>query len=186
MRYVPAINIFAWLREKPAVPRQNIKKYLQIFGAAAIVIAAIIAVVDLRAYQAFKQGIPHSGQHALQLGASPIDPSWIVSGSPVFHSAVFEGSVASGAWSGIWECIGPAKFVWHYDVDETIYIRDGAAEVEYLGETFELRPGDYARFVSGTTATWVVRDHVKKTFSIHNPGRFAKAVRHAMRLFGAP
>ena len=86
-----------------------------------------------------------------------------------------------GTLSGLWECIGPAKFVWHYSVDEDIHVLEGSAEIEYLGNKFTLHAGDSTRFVSGTTATWVVNERVKKTFRIQNPGYLIKAMR---RIFG--
>jgi len=69
------------------------------------------------------------------------------------------------------------EFVGHYSGDEVIYILEGSAEIEYLGKKFTLRPGDSSRFVSGTNATWVVTDRVKKTFRIEKPGPIINVMR---------
>jgi uncharacterized cupin superfamily protein len=185
MQSASVIGAFAKFRKISDAQFLSVTKFLQLVCAVTAVIFTIVAVVELQTYLRFKESIPHPGQHTLALEPNPVDPSWIVAGSPVFRSAVYEGSPDWDDWSGVWECVGPAKFVWHYVVDETIYIIEGAAEVEYLGETFELRPGDHARFISGTTANWVVRDRVKKTFAIQNPGRVARAVRRVVRFFEA-
>lgn len=100
---------------------------------------------------------------------APIDPSWIISGTPVFHTALFERSRRWGL-SGVWKCIGPGKFIWHYTADELIYVLEGSGEVEYLGKKFLLQEDDSIRFAAGTTATWTVTNHIKKIFRIENTG----------------
>jgi uncharacterized cupin superfamily protein len=115
----------------------------------------------------------------MELKLAPIDPSWIISGSPVFYAGAFDRS--PDTMSGIWECIGPGKFIWHYSVDETIYVLEGSAHIEYLDKQLTLRPGDSTRFVAGTTAVWLVTEHVKKTFRIKKLGRVEKIMRHILR-----
>jgi len=154
-----------------------------------LVIAAtlgLVLIVDLAAkapaFIGYKDGLGISEHH--ELSPRTIDPSWILSGSPIFHAAVFERSAHWASTSGIWECIGPASFEWHYGVDETIYILEGSADIEYMGKKFTLRAGDSTDFVAGTTAVWTVDDRVKKTFRIHRPGRVIRAVRAVLDQLG--
>ena len=123
----------------------------------------------------YKDGLGTSITH--DFPPDSIDPSWVISGTPSFRTTIFERSPFWGTSSGIWEATGPTKFVWHYSVDEVIYVLEGSAEIEYLGNTFILHPGDSTRFVEGTTATWTVNDRVKKTFRIQKNGTLVRWLR---------
>ena len=161
---------------------RSITPFLMVIAATL----ALVLVVDLAAkapaFIGYTDGLGVSERHELQLDS--IDPSWIISGEPVFHTAVFERSPQWASSSGIWECIGPASFVWHYSVDETIYVLEGSAEIEYMGRRFTLNAGDSTRFVAGTTATWTISDHIKKTFRIQRPGRIIKGMRSVLSFIG--
>ena len=150
-----------------------------LFVAAVISTLVVVLGVELvrakPAYLGYMDPVAKAGRHELK--PAPIDPSWLVSGTPSFQANVFEHLPNVGAVSGIWECTGPGKFVWHYEVDEAIYILEGSAEVEYLGKKFTLKPGDSTTFITGTTATWVVTDRIKKTYRIQNPGRLVRMMR---------
>src|SRR5258706_8967679 len=115
------------------------------------------------------------------LKPAPINPSWIISGSPTCRSNVFDISHDLSSESGIWECHGPAKFMYHYGWDESAYILAGAAEIEYLGTQFSLAAGDSVHFAAGTTAIWTVPAHVQKTFRVYDPGRIVKYMRRLVR-----
>jgi len=162
-------------------PREIRQFFLTIVGTLAVVLA-IDLITEMPAYIDYKSGLPQKKRDEFE--PTPIVPSWVISGSPVFHTAAFQHSPHWDAWSGIWECIGPAKFVWHYSVDEVIYVLEGSAEIEYLGSKFILNAGDSIRFVSGTIATWVVTDRVKKTFSDQKPGLLVKVMRGIVGYFG--
>jgi uncharacterized protein len=151
------------------------RSYLVIIATLIFIVA--IGVVYVPSYAAYKHGLPTVEQKELK--PAHVDLAWILSGSPVFYENAFED--LPGTLSGIWECVGPGKFLWHYSVDETIYILEGSAHIEYLGKAFTLNSGDSTRFVSGTTATWRVDNRVKKTFRIRNLGYGEKIFR---RLFG--
>lgn len=58
------------------------------------------------------------------LTPSPIEPSWIIEGSPVAQSSVLSKSTDGLAWTMVWEC-SEGKFDWYYDLDETILILGG-------------------------------------------------------------
>jgi uncharacterized protein len=153
--------------------RRNYRLILTIL----VVYIAIDVGFDIPSYAGYKDGLPIVERQELR--PASIDASWIISGSPVFHANAFEH--LPGTMSGIWECIGPGKFVWHYSVDETIYILEGSATIEYLGNQFTLNRGDSTRFVAGTMATWVVTDRVRKTFRITNLGFVEKIIRTFFR-----
>jgi len=121
---------------------------------------------------------------SLPLGPMEIPASQIISGSPVFRSNTFGSSGDGSTSSGLWECIGPTEFEWQYGTDETIYILEGSAEVQYLGRSFTLRPGDCTHFATGTVARWVVRERIKKSFTLYEPGQVVRKMRRIVRMLG--
>ena len=105
----------------------------------------------------------------------------MISGSPKIRVNEYGQSHYESFTSGIWECTGPAQFEWHYPVDESIYILEGAVQIEYLGKKFTLNAGDSTHFAAGTVAKWTVPERVKKTYAIYEPGRLVRLMR---RIFG--
>jgi uncharacterized cupin superfamily protein len=169
------IGSAAKTKDETSKRSRKIKQFLLTIAGTLAVVLAIDLVTKMPASIGYKSHIARSEYREFK--PAPIDASWVISGSPVFQASEFERAPYWGTSSGFWECIGPAKFVWHYSVDEDIYVLEGSAEIEYLGKKLTLHAGDSTRFVSGTTATWVVNDRVKKTFRIQNPGRYIKALR---------
>ncbi|PYU66020.1 MAG: hypothetical protein DMG56_01495 [Acidobacteria bacterium] len=106
-----------------------------------------------------------------------ISPPSLISGSPTCRSKVFDRSHDKSSETGIWECHGPAKFNYYYGQDESIYIIAGAVEIEYLGKKFSLAAGDSTHFAADTTATWTIREHVRKVFRLYEPGRIVRYMR---------
>lgn len=152
---------------------------LAVFGGIGMFAAAYTLVVrhgDVIRLTEF--GNP---QH-FELAVMKLDHSWMISGSPTFRANAFAASKDGASASGIWECSGPATFIWRYGVDETIYILEGATKIEYLGKTVTLGPGDSLRFAAGTHAVWTVPNYVKKTYRLDNPGRIVRVLR---RLFAS-
>ena len=181
---IPAVSgIGGAAKTKSAFSQKTIKfnQAFLIISTTLAVLLAIYMVSESPAYISYKIDLPRSERHELQ--PDPIAPSWLISGSPIFRTAVFQHSLNWDTWSGIWECIGPATFVWQYSVDEVIYVLEGSADIEYLGKKFTLHPGDSTRFVAGTIATWVVPDRVKKTFRIEKPRPLIKAMRDLSAYF---
>jgi uncharacterized cupin superfamily protein len=113
----------------------------------------------------------------LALEEQHVNPAWILEGHPSFRGVVYAHSPDDHTFSGIWQCDGPTRLRWHYDLDETVYILDGAAEVEHDGRIQLLRPGSVAFFPAGSTAVWSVPDHVKKAFASSNVGRLRRLLR---------
>jgi uncharacterized cupin superfamily protein len=146
-----------------------------------VVLGMLIAVSSLhflRAKRGYGDFVKKLGKREyIELTSAPINPSWIISGSPDCRANKFERSHDGSSGSGIWGCIGPAKFYWHYEGDESIYVLEGYAEIEYLGNKFTLRAGDSTHFTDGTKATWVVPEHIKKTYRIYDLGRVERHMR---------
>jgi uncharacterized protein len=184
---VPLIRALSGIDGIAKTENESSKKTInlnQAFLTISTTLAAFLAVYMISespAYISYKNDLPQSERHELR--PDPIAPSWLISGSPVFRTAVFQHSPDWDTWSGIWECIGPATFAWHYSVDEVIYVLEGSADIEYLGKKFTLHAGDSTRFVAGTIATWVVSDRVKKTFRIEKPRPLIKVMRDISAYF---
>ena len=140
--------------------------------------SAVQSVYFFRAKRAYGEFLGKLGKREhIELKLSPIKPSWVISGSPVCHANKFESAHDGMSASGIWGCVGPATFEWYYEGDESVYILEGSAEIEYLGKKFVLRAGDSTHFTDGTKATWNVPERVKKTWRIYDLGRVEKLMR---------
>ncbi len=117
---------------------------------------------------------------AAPLEPMKVDPSWVLEGSPKFFSHAYFTSPDGGTTSGIWACDGPGRFQWRHDTDESVYILEGEAFVDYEGVTHTLHPGDVTFFKAGTTTTWRVPLHVRKSFTLNNPGRVTRWLRRVL------
>src|SRR5262245_30796528 len=133
-----------------------------LLGVAAALLAAFGAYL-MRVKDGYLRIKERLGRkESIALGPYAVPASWVTSGSPVFRSNTFGQSQDRSTSSGLWECTGPAQFTWHYGTDETIYILEGSADVEYLGRRFTLRAGDCTDFAAGTTSNWTVSERVKR------------------------
>ena len=127
----------------------------------------------------------HARSHVAQLPAQTtapltpftIDPSWVIEGSPVIRSAVYATSPDGKNLSGIWECVGPSRFRWHFQSDESIYVLEGMVNIEVDGTIHSYGPGDTAYFPAGMVAIWHIPGNFKKSFTLHEPGRVDRWLR---------
>jgi uncharacterized protein len=140
-----------------------------------VVVVCVELIWAKPGYVDYREKLARRERH--ELHPVTVDSSWVISGSPVFRANVFQQSRHAATLSGVWECVGPAKFEWRYGVDESIYILEGAVEIEYLGRKIRLVAGDSTHFAAGTKAVWTVSDRVKKTYYINRPGRLTRAMR---------
>lgn len=101
----------------------------------------------------------------------------VLSGQPNFRVARYAGSADGKTSSGVWAADGPSSFEWRFHADEAVYIHEGLVEVDYLGRKFSLKAGDTAYFHGGTTATWTVPQHVRKSWTVHETGRLTRWLR---------
>jgi uncharacterized cupin superfamily protein len=106
---------------------------------------------------------------AVALKPAPIEPAWILDGSPVARAGEIARSTDGTAVSVVWDCTA-GTFAWHFGADETVHIVEG--EVEVSADGFGpriLRAGDAALFRAGTTARWHVPAYVKKIAYCRDP-----------------
>ena len=98
----------------------------------------------------------------VNLEPRPIEPSWIIEGSPVAQSCVLAKSADGLATTIVWEC-SEGRFNWYYDFDETILILEGSIVLE--NDTLRptrYGPGDVIFFRNGAHARWYVEGRVRK------------------------
>jgi uncharacterized cupin superfamily protein len=109
---------------------------------------------------------------AVSLKSAPIDPSWIVAGSPQTRSAELSRSRDGSAVTVIWDCTA-GDFDWSYTEDETVHILEGEAIVDEGSLRRTLRPGDVYLFPAGSTYRWHVPIYVKKLAFLRVPMPYA-------------
>src|SRR5690349_6983852 len=72
---------------------------------------------------------------------APINPNWIVDGSPHARAGLHSPSVDGNASTHIWECTA-GTFWWTFHDEETVFILEGQVRVTTPnGETRTLQPG---------------------------------------------
>jgi uncharacterized cupin superfamily protein len=149
-------------------------------AGAFLTVLAATAADSIR----YHHGAPAPSERAVErpLGEFKVDPSWILSGSPVFRGAETVRSPDGDMISGLWACDGPTSFVWHFSHDETVHLLEGHVEVEYEGRKFTITPGDTASFHAGTKAVWHVPKHAKKAYTLHQPSWMVRAWRKLDRM----
>jgi uncharacterized protein len=102
------------------------------------------------------------GNCGVDLRPSPIEPSWIIEGSPEARSHQLSASADKAATTLIWSCT-EGKFNWYYDSDETIVILEGSIVLESDGmPPKRYGVGDVIFFQGGAHAKWHVEGYVKK------------------------
>ncbi|MBX9457763.1 MAG: DUF861 domain-containing protein [Rhizobium sp.] len=96
------------------------------------------------------------------LEPAPINPDWIVSGTPVARAGLHSPSIDGRASTHIWDCT-EGSFWWTFGDDETVVILEGHVRVTTeQGEVRALGPGEIAYFAGGTRALWEVEGYVRK------------------------
>ncbi len=119
-----------------------------------------------------------------QLKDAPIQSAWIIEGNPKTRVKVLsDGSTDDSAFTVMWDCTA-GRFNWFYDVDETVYILEGAVTLTLpSGATRRLTAGSTYFFAHGTRAEWHVDHYVRKVAFCHSP--MSAKLRLAKRLFCA-
>lgn len=157
-------NRFAWL-------------LVGVFAYEGLLLAAKVAQYTGWIHPALP---PTAERQAAPLEPQDVNASWILEGKPEFRSRVYASSPDKTTVTGIWECVGPGKFMWRFDIDESVYVLEGKVHVEYKGEMHTLGPGDKAFFPAGVTAVWTVPERIKKSFTLHEPGRVTRFLRRLL------
>jgi uncharacterized cupin superfamily protein len=98
----------------------------------------------------------------VSLHDSPINPDWIVTGSPRARAGLHSPSIDGKASTHIWECTA-GSFWWTFHDDETVVIVEGQVKVTTpQGESRTLCQGDIAYFAADTRALWEIETYVRK------------------------
>ncbi|MFO1115050.1 MAG: cupin domain-containing protein [Beijerinckiaceae bacterium] len=93
---------------------------------------------------------------------APIQPDWIVSGSPRARMAELSRSRDGAAVSVIWDFTA-GEFDWRFDVDEWVQIVEGSAEIrDDDGNWRTLAPSSVVLFRAGVVSRWRVSAYVRK------------------------
>ena len=128
----------------------------------------------------------HTG---LDLTSSPIDPSWILDGTPMARNRVISHSSDKSAWLMVLDCT-PGAFRWTYQFDETVHVLEGSVAItDANGHTRTFTPGDVIFFPAGSVAQWRIDRYVRKLAFCQNPVpvplNFAwRLMRRAARVIG--
>jgi len=108
------------------------------------------------------QPVVFAAPAGIALDPSPIDPDWIVEGTPQVRSTRLARSADGTASVYAWSCTA-GRFHWHYTVDETLHIISGEVFVtDEKGEVRRLGPGDMVFFPAGSRSLWHVPKEVRK------------------------
>ncbi|TWF53028.1 cupin domain-containing protein [Neorhizobium alkalisoli] len=151
------------------------------------VIVAVAAALGVR----YKAGMPARAPvisfvaaepQSLELKPAPINPEWILSGTPQARAGLHSNAPDNCASTCVWDCTAGA-FRWYFGWDETVVILEGEVSVTTeCGMNRVLQAGDIAYFKGGTWATWNVGSYVRKIAFVRRP--FPTPLAYLYRLGG--
>jgi uncharacterized cupin superfamily protein len=99
---------------------------------------------------------------SIALSPAPINPDWILDGAPVARDRQLYRSNDESADTFIWDCTA-GRFNWYYNVDETVFLIEGAVVVrDETGALNHLQAGSTMFFPAGSKAEWTVHRYVRK------------------------
>ncbi len=101
---------------------------------------------------------------------APIKGDWVIEGRPEATGCPIFETRDRGANVHEWRCTG-GRFMWHYDVDEIVYIIEGSARIKDLatGLTTTISAGSSVLFQRGSSTEWTVDRYVRKIAINHVP-----------------
>jgi uncharacterized cupin superfamily protein len=109
------------------------------------------------------------GTEAAKFGASPINPSWILAGTPIARVALLSRSADGTASTYYWDCTA-GRFNWYYSFDETLHILEGSVTLKApSGESRLVVAGDIVFFPAGAQAEWTVDKYIRKLAFCRTP-----------------
>jgi uncharacterized cupin superfamily protein len=104
-----------------------------------------------------------------ELSSMPIDPDWIIEGTPTASGTILMQTEDKKMSYGVWECTA-GQFQWIFSWDEFVHIQEGEVTIrEEGGRTLTLRRGDLAHFPLGLKTYWHVPHYVRKVFTLRTP-----------------
>ena len=99
----------------------------------------------------------------------PINPDWILEGTPHARFSGWAESLDGTTSHWTWDCTA-GRFRWYYDVDESIVVVDGSVSIQVGDEDpVVLEVGDAAYFPAGHWVTWQVDKYVRKQAVVRVP-----------------
>jgi uncharacterized cupin superfamily protein len=108
-----------------------------------------------------RQGVFQALQ-AIHLAAEPINPGWVLDGSPQARRGTHSTNVDGWAATNVWDCTA-GRFNWHFVWEETVMILEGEVRVtNAAGQTHVLVPGSVGYFPAGSWWVWEVPVYVRK------------------------
>lgn len=145
--------------------------------AFAVRAAPVVAV------PAYGRSLVVGNVDTLALRPAPIEPDWIIAGSPTARFAEHSQSGDDAAVSGVWDCTA-GEFRWHFGWDETVLILEGEVLVTAADGTQRLlRSGDVAYFTAGSWYTWRIDTYLKKLAFCRKPFPRPLALAYRLRNF---
>ena len=139
-----------------------------------LLVAMSLAVAARRRDQAPEIATPAPAFAAYRFGVvpmkdAPINPSWILEGTPRARISSTSTGFDGTAGSAVWDCTA-GTFRWQFDRDETVVILEGEVHVTTQdGDERVLAAGDIAYFRAGSSAVWRVDDYVRKVAFLRRP-----------------
>ena len=92
----------------------------------------------------------------------PIQPDWILEGTPVARIEHLSTSADGTASTYFWECTA-GRFNWYYSFDETLHILEGSVTLkDPQGNSRRVVAGDVVFFPAGSRAEWTVDGYIRK------------------------
>jgi uncharacterized cupin superfamily protein len=93
---------------------------------------------------------------------APIEPSWILEGTPIAGYVELSRSRDGTASTCLWDCT-PGVFNWYYRNDETMHVVYGTVWLDKgLPSERLIGPGDVVFFPAGSQACWHVETYFLK------------------------
>jgi len=130
--------------------------------------ASVALVAPNRRIDAHPPVIAAKGDH-LALKAAPINPEWIIRGTPLARIGEHSQSTDEAGLTAVWDCTA-GEFRWFFGWDETVVIQEGEVHVTAEdGSQRLLKAGDIAYFRQGTWSTWRVDNYVRKVAFLRKP-----------------
>jgi uncharacterized cupin superfamily protein len=94
--------------------------------------------------------------------ACPVNPAWVLEGSPVARIEHLSSSADGTASTYFWECTA-GRFNWFYTFDETLHILEGSVKLKFAdGRSRCVAAGDVVFFPKGSSAEWTVDSYIRK------------------------